>query len=229
MQIAISIIVLALCGGFLWWFRRNEAAKRIKSNDEEEREKAAKATAQEFINARTLGEKCLYTIDDMIIAAVQIEGLSIELFSNAEQEVIKRNLSSRLSSVKYPYKYIAVSRPVDISRALCDYEQLKNDATGGRRKLIKAEMDELAGMVMSGETLERQYYIIIWESTKREDERGIVARAEELAKIYNENRIKASVVDSRGLVRLCNLVNIPAYAHLENTDVDEKISVLKAR
>lgn len=46
-------------------------------------------------------------------------------------------------------------------------------------------------MVMSGETLERQYYIIIWESTKREDERGIVARAEELAKIYNENRIKA--------------------------------------
>lgn len=96
-------------------------------------------------------------------------------------------------------------------------------------ELIKAEMDELAGMVMSGETLERQYYIIIWESTKREDERGIVARAEELAKIYNENRIKASVVDSRGLVRLCNLVNIPAYAHLENTDVDEKISVLKAR
>ena len=99
MQIAISLIVLALCGGFLWWFRRNEAAKRIKSNDEEEREKAAKATAQEFINARTLGEKCLYTIDDMIIAAVQIEGLSIELFSNAEQEVIKRNLSLVLCKI----------------------------------------------------------------------------------------------------------------------------------
>ena len=80
----------------------------------------------------------------MIIAAVQIEGLSIELFSNAEQEVIKRNLSSRLSSVKYPYKYIAVSRPVDISRALRDYEQLKNDAAGGRRKLIKAEMENEA-------------------------------------------------------------------------------------
>ena len=231
MQIAIALVTLTLCGGFLWWFRRSENRRSFKRSEEEsaERERKAQETAQEFVNARDLGENCLYTSDDNIMAAIKLDGLSIELYSFAEQEIIKNNLSARLSSIRYPYKYIAVSRPADISLALQEYGDLYSQAVGGRKKLLKSDMDEIVDMVVSGETLERQYYIVLWNSIRREDERTITARAEELARIFSENRVKGTVLDKRGFVRMCNLVNIPAYAHIESMNFEENLAVLKQR
>ena len=229
MQIAIALFILLCCGGFLWWFRHDQNKSKLNANEEEERALEARATAQEFVNARDVGESCLYTSDDNIMAAIKLEGLSIELYSFAEQEIIKNNLSARLSSIRYPYKYIAVSRPADISLALREYGDFYSEAIGGRKKLLKFDMDSLVDMVVSGETLERQYYIVIWNSIKREDERTITARADELARIFTENRVKGTVQDKRGLVRMCNLVNIPAYAHIESMDIEDNLTVLKQR
>ena len=51
MQIVIAVIVLALCGGFMLWFKYSEDKKRKKRDSDDEREAAAKAAAQDFINA----------------------------------------------------------------------------------------------------------------------------------------------------------------------------------
>ena len=230
MQIAIALITLFACGGFLWWFKRDQNKSRLSTADEEEeRALAARATAQEFVNARDVGENCLYTSDDNIMAAIKLDGLSIELYSFAEQDFIKNNLSARLSSIRYPYKYIAVSRPADISLALQEYGDLYSEQIAFSKKLLKSDMDTLVNMVVSGETLERQYYIVLWNSIKREDERAITARAEELARIFSENRVKGTVLDKPGIVRKCNLVNIPAYAHIESMDIEDNLAVLRQR
>lgn len=67
MQIAIAIITLVLCAGVLYWFKRSENQKRTRRTEEEEdeRERLAQKTAQEFVNAKDLGEHCLYTIDGL--------------------------------------------------------------------------------------------------------------------------------------------------------------------
>lgn len=228
MQIVIALITLALCGGFLWWFKRGEDKKRTRRSSEEEdlRKAAAQKTAQEFVNAKDLGNNCLYTLDGMIFAYIKIEGLCLELYSRQEQKLICRNLSSALSQIKRPYKYIAVSRPVDISKSLQEYEELYGTAEGGRKKLLKNEMRGLADMVMSGETLERQHYIVIWDTVQRADEHSIVIAANDLLKKFTENGISAELVDKKGIVRLCNLVNIPAYVHIESADIEDAISVL---
>lgn len=228
MQIAIALITLALCGGFLFWLKRSENKKRIRSSSEEDdaRKAAAQKSAQEFVNAKDLGNNCLYTLDGMIFAYIKLEGLCLELYSKQEQKLICKNLSSALSQVRRPYKYIAVSRPVDISKSLQEYEGLYGTAEGGRKKLLKNEMRDLADMVMSGETLERQHYIVIWDSIQRTDERSIVIAANELLKKFAENGVSAELLDKKGIVRLCNLVNIPAYVHIESADVMDAISVL---
>ena len=120
MQIAIALVTLALCGGFLWWFRRSENRRCFKRSEEEsaERIKAAQKTAQEFVNAKDLGNNCLYTTDGFIFAYIKIEGLNLELYSRQEQKLICRELSAALSGIKRPYKSDAVSRPADISRPL---------------------------------------------------------------------------------------------------------------
>ncbi|MGN0680163.1 MAG: hypothetical protein ACI4JS_10910 [Oscillospiraceae bacterium] len=228
MQIVIALVTLALCGGFLWWFKKSEDKKRTlrSSEEEDERKAAAQKTAQEFVNAKDLGNNCLYTLDGMIFAYIKIEGLCLELYSKQEKKQICRNLSSALSQVKRPYKYIAVSRPVDISKSLREYEELHSTAEGGRKKLLKQEMRELADMVMSGETLERQHYIVIWDTVQRADEHSMSVAANDLVKKFCENGISAELVDKKGIVRLCNLVNIPAYVHIESADIEDAISVL---
>lgn len=231
MQITIALITLGLCGILLWWFKRSENKKRIqfKAEEEEMRKAAAEKTAQDFVNARELGNNCLYTLDGMIFAYIKLEGLSLELYSSQEQKQICRNLSSSLSQFKYPFKYIAVSRPADISTPLQEHNELYSAADGGRKKLLKYEMQELADMIVSGETLERQHYIIIWDTVQRADEHSIVVKAGELAKKFSENGVGAELLDKKGIVRLCNLVNNPAYVHIESADIDNAIAVLSER
>lgn len=227
MQIAIAVITLALCGGFLFWFKRSEERKKKKYDEDEERELAQRQTAQEFVNAKDVSDGCLYTLDGMIFAAVQITGLCLELYNRAELRHISRTLTTRLSEVRYPYKFLAVPRPIDVSRALMDYEDMYINADGGRRKLLKSDMAELADKAVSGQTLERQYYIIIWGEAAKYDARDMSQRAAEMAKLISESGMQAAVLDERGYVRLCNLVNIPAYVQMESMDIDDTISVLR--
>ena len=102
-----------------------------------------------------------------------------------------------------------------------------SQADGGRRQLLLMEHTELTDMIMSGATLERQHYIAIWNSNKREDERQLIARAEELAKIYKDNGIPAEVIYTQDIVRLCNLVNNPAYVHIECADIQDRLPVIE--
>lgn len=230
MQIVIAVIVLALCGGFMLWFRYSEDKKRKKRDSDDEREAAAKAAAQDFINAKDLGENCLYTLDNNVFAFVKIEGLCLELFSRNDQKRLCHTIATLFSGIRYPCKYIAVSRPVDISKSLQEYEELyENAEEGGRKTLLRNEMKELADMVMSGETLERQHYFAVWGNINKIGEKDIVNRAKEIAKMFEDNGVQtihAEVVDRKGIVRLCNLINIPAYVHIESTDIDETMSVL---
>ena len=117
---------------------------------------------------------------------------------------------------------------MDISAPLTEYEDLYNAATGGRKKLLKFDMTSLAEMVATGESLERQHYIAIWDTVQRSDERTLTQAAQDIVKKYTDCGIKAELLDRKGIVQLCNLVNNPAYVHVENADIEDIISVLSA-
>ncbi len=76
MQIAIAVITLVLCAGVLYWFSAARIKKRNRRTEEEEdeRERLAQKNCQEFVNAKDLGEHCLYTIDGYIIRLYQDRG-----------------------------------------------------------------------------------------------------------------------------------------------------------
>ena len=119
-----------------------------------------------------------------------------------------------------------MSRPADISKSLQKYSELAEQAVGGRKKLLLSDARYLANMVVSGETTERVYYIAIWDSIQKADERSITAAAQDIAKKLSECGIGAELIDRSGIVRLCNLVNNPAYVHIESTNIDEAIALL---
>ena len=207
MQFIVLAVVLVLSGAALFYLKKNE-----KKNKEIDVELLREKTAQEFVNAKDISGSCLYTLDGSILAFIKIEGISLELYNSDELVQLCKGLSASLSKFRFPFKYIAVSRPVDVSKTMSEYDEMLQTAEGGRRYLLKNDMAELANMVMSGETLERQHYIAIWR-VKNEDEKILKGRATELAKCFTDCYLGAEVLDKRGIVTLCNLVNIPAYVH----------------
>ena len=208
----LIVLSIAIIGGLAAYIYFKQQEK--KKNTVIDHAAISAKTAQDFINVKDLGDKCLYTIDGYTFAYIRIHGVSLELYSTNELKQTSRDIASGLSKLTEPWKYISVSRPVDVQRTLQLYNELYSQASGGKRALLKHEMLELADMVERGDTLERQHYIIIWG--KGESEKNIVKRAQEIAKIFSSAKISAEILDKSGIAELCNLVNIPAYVHLEN-------------
>ena len=50
--------------------------------------------------------------------------------------------------------------------------------------------------------------------------------AQDIAKKLSECGVGAELIGRSGIVRLCNLVNNPAYVHIESTNIDEAIALL---
>jgi hypothetical protein len=223
MQIIITVVIILLCAGAYLYIKHIENRKNAVPDKDAERQ----ITAQEFINIKDVGENCLYTLDGNVYAFIQIEGLCLELFTNAELMSICKISAAGLSKYRREFKYIAVSRPADIAMTIRDYAEMYSAAEGGRRKLLKEDMEDLAEKVMSGETLERQHYFVIWGNLARESEHEVIKSAHELSNILNE-KLTTWVLDKRGIIKLCDLVNNPAYVHIENTDgMENALAVLQ--
>ena len=69
-----------------------------------------------------------------------------------------------MSSVQYPFQLLAVSRPVDISPILSELsDTLTGTADMKQKELLKQEILEMSGFALSGEVVERQFFIKIWD------------------------------------------------------------------
>jgi hypothetical protein len=226
MQLVITIIILAFCAGAYVYVKKTDD----KRNAEVDHKAISEKTAQEFINAKDVSDNCLYTLDGVKFAFVKIDGLCLELYSESELLSICKSLSADLSKFRSEFKYVSVSRPIDISRNLQYYSDLYSSAESDRRKALRWEMEDLTMMATSGETLERQHYVILW-SGKKEHENDLIKRTAELAKIFNDNNVTAAPVQKKGgIVMLCNLIFNPAYVQLEDhSDIDSLITALKEK
>ncbi|WXR60949.1 hypothetical protein WG909_11690 [Peptostreptococcaceae bacterium AGR-M142] len=78
---------------------------------------------------------------------IKINSISIDLFSETEKEQICRALTAELSSIRKPFKFLAVSRPVDISPLINEYTQLLSETNNQKQKeLLRNEMMVMATM-----------------------------------------------------------------------------------
>lgn len=213
MDIVFLLIILVLCLGGYIAYRYFEK----KRNPVVDNASAAEKTAQDFVNVRDLGDKCLYTTDGHICAYIKIEGVALELYSENDLRISANAIAHGLSKLRQPWKYISVSRPVDVQRTLQIYNDLYTHSSGGKRALLKQEMLELAEMVDRGDTLERQHYMMIWGNADKERSTDMEKRCNEIVEIFKEGGIKSAVCDKSQIAELCNLVNIPAYVHLEQS------------
>lgn len=187
-----------------------------------------KETAQDFVNVKDIKDKFLYTRDEKIISYIQINAIDINLLSKREKQTLARTLTAELTSERKTFKFIAVSRPVDISPLLTEYQNIISNTTNQKQKeLLRHEMYSISNFALSGEVVERQFYIMLWEDYEEGIERDILKRAMEFASKLESSSIKCNILTENKIVRLCNLINNPAYTNIEDTSFEPTIPFLK--
>ena len=84
----------------------------------------------------------------------------------------------------------------------------------------------MSGYALSGDIVERQFYLMIWEKQAE----GCEADLQKTAALLCENSVLVVycvIFCRKEIVRLLNLVHNPAYSHLEEPDYEATIPLLK--
>ncbi len=218
-SLIMLIVLLIVCAAAFLLYRK--AGKGADSGA------AAAKTAQDFINVFDLGDNCLYTVDGMVFVYIKIDGMSLEMFEQNELYNLSKTFATELVSVDFPWKFLSVSRPMDIKETLQNYTELQETSTAGHKALLQQEINELISMTNRGETLERQHYAVLWGKDDKELNLPLRKRADKLVNIFAKNKIRCEILSKEGIKALLNVVNIPAYSSLE-TRYDFSDELLRA-
>lgn len=216
----IMLIVCAALGGGAFLFIRLSDKKKKQAAEE------GRQTANEFINVKDIKGKYLYTRDNFVLCYLKINPISIDLFSKGEKQQLIRQLTANMSGIQHPFKFLAVSRPVDITPLISELTSALATSDLKQKELLKQEILEMTTFALSGEVVERQFYIVLWEKAEEGVEKDLLVKAKDFAGNFSDCGIGCDILEQQDIVRLCNLVNNPAYMHLEDTDFAPSIPVL---
>lgn len=218
--VMIGICVLLGGGVFLYVkFPKKQASAR-------EADPAVKS-ANEFVNVRDVRGKFLYTQDGLVLAYLRIMPFSMDLYSGNEKKQITRQLTANLSAVQYPFQLLAVSRPVDISPLLSELSStLIRSEDAKQKELLRQEILEMNTYALSGDVVERQFYIKLWDKEGDDAERELLQKLKCMEGYFGDVEIRTEILGQQEIVRLCNLINNPACVHLEDADFSPSIPVL---
>jgi predicted MPP superfamily phosphohydrolase len=210
----VMIVLCAIAGAVAFFYLKRPI--QTKTNQISEKQK----TAQEFVNVKDIHDNFLYTRDGQIIAYIKIHPISIDLFSDSEKEQISKVLTAELSSVQKPFKFLAVSRPVDITPLVNEYQSLLSETTDQKQKeLLRNEIMEISNFATSGEVIERNFFIMLWSRYREGIESDLIKECKEMIQKFESVNISSDIIKEQEIVRLCNLINNPAYTHIENMDI----------
>ncbi len=222
-QLMVFALVMAICGLIGAFFLHQMKRKPTKQTNQSS---ATDKTAQDMVNVRDVKDRFLYTKDNQVMMYLRINPISVDLLSEREKRNMTRTLTAELSSERLPMKFLAVSRPVDISPLVSEYTQLMFTASPRQKELLRNEMMVMSNYALSGEVVERQFYLVIWADATEDCERELSRRANDLCTRFDSGGVKCDVLKSQDIVRLCNLINNPAYTHIEDGSFEASIPLL---
>lgn len=217
------LLMLLLClfgGGVVLFFIRFGKRRTKVSKD------VALQTAQQFVNVQDIQGNFLYTVDGWMLSYLRIFPISLDLLSLSEKRQLIRKLTAELSSIRFPFKFLAVSRPVDISPLITDLSSLLPGADAKQKELLRQELQEMNQFAISGEVVERQFYISLWQRQESSSERELLEKSKRLTQHFEDAGIQAQLLKQHDIVRLCNLVNNPSYSHLDHPEVNDLLPLL---
>jgi hypothetical protein len=220
----VSMIVLCLIGLVVVMYLmkgkdKPKLRKEVNNNND--------LTVQEFLNVKEIRDTFLYTLDGYLISYIKVNSISIDLLSDMEKKVLTRKLTDEFSEIDEPFIFMAVSRPVDITPLVNEYVEMMHSTDDPiRKELLRNEIKVISEFSLSGEVVQREFFYKIWEKNQEAAESNLRKRVEDMMNKLESAGLICEVLKRHSIIRLCNLVNNPAFAVIEDTNVDMSIPYL---
>jgi hypothetical protein len=96
--------------------------------------KPKNTTAGEKTNVLTIRGNLLYSRNGYIFTYLKLHPVSLDLLSEREKIILSNILCAQLSKNTKPFKLLALSRPVDITPLLDEYEMIAQTSTDEKTK-----------------------------------------------------------------------------------------------
>lgn len=119
-----------------------------------------------------------------------------------------------------------------MSKLLNSFHDMLNDTTNKiRRTLLTDEIKRIANFSLSGDVIERQFFVIIWERVSDENTLQLKRRANELADKFQSCGVPTEILKQSGIYHLIKLFAHPQTGYLDLTDdnYDATIPFLEVR
>lgn len=199
MKIIIIVVFLIICAGFFVY--SNKPRKGRKKNNRE--------SVQDFINVQDIKNGIIHTKDNYVIGFLQISGAKTDLLSAREQVAQTKALTADISTISSGWQILAVSRPEDNAALIQQYQDMIDNASPIRKKLLREAIRFQNEQLLSGENMERQFYIKIWKYQHDGAEKEVVDKLYQFARCFNISGYLCEIVKQEEAVQLCNLVHNP--------------------
>ena len=182
----------------------------------------------EEINIKDIRNNFLYTNDNKLMCYIKIHPLNLYLLSNKEKESIMKQLSAELSSETKSMKFFSIARPVEVSAVLDDLRNLQNEALNQVQKvLIRQHINEILRLTLTGDRVERQNFLIIWQEVNDYAEKDLLKRAMELSNKFSTCNIKTEILDEQQIIQLCSSFTNMNYAYKEDSDYEDYMPIIR--
>ena len=205
-------------------FKKNKATNLSK---EEQHRQSKLLAANDFLNVSDIRDSFLYGKNDSVFVFLQIEPVALNLLSVSEKELRIKQFSSEFSGETKPFKFFSTSRPVDVSTVTSYlYKLTKDTANSIQKRLLADEISAMTNFAIGGQSVERLFYMILWEPMQADVEHELLSRAQILQYKFLRCGTEARLCNKSDIVRLCNLFLNPNSAFLENDNIAFSIPVL---
>lgn len=179
-----------------------------------------KKAVQDVLNVIDIGQNYIYTADQYLIGFLQISGRKTDLLSEMEQRNLTHQMTAEVSTCDFPWQILALSQPEDNSSLIYQY-QILLDTTQDlvRKKLLREAVQFQNNLMLSGENVERQFFVKVWETERDGAEKDLMDKLMQLAKCFEGSGYAVSILHKSELIQLSNLIHNPSAVIYEN-DMD---------
>lgn len=185
-------------------------------------------TCNEELNIKDIRNNYLYTNDNKIMCYIKIQPLNLYLLSNKEQEQIIKQLSAELSSETKEMKFFSIARLVDVGDLISSLQDMASISLDQVQKaLLKKHINETIRLTFTGEAVERQNFLIIWQDYNDYAEKDILKRAMELVNKLANCSVKAEILDEQYIIQLCSGFTNMNFAFKEDSDYEDYMPMIR--
>ena len=190
--------------------------------------KSKEITCNEEVGILDIRNNYIYTRDGNVIAGIKIYSINTQLLSEKEKHNLINELSAELSSEQGEMKYFNIARAVDIS-PLQEYltEIISVTDNAIQKRLLKTHLKEVQRLSLNGEIVERQSFLMINAIHNDNSEKDLLKRCLDLSNKFERCGIKTEILNETSLIQLCNSFLNMNYAHRDDTDIEDKVLMLK--